>query len=438
MKLPMRSFSDTIVAPITASGGAVAVLRISGPDSYRIGAALCENRPSLRQPRVAVYTALANGDDGIAVVFEEGRSYTGDAVVELSCHGSPASVGSLLDLAVAAGARLAEPGEFTQRAFLNGRLDLTQAEGVRDTVAAQTEAQFRSANNQRRGALRGSIETIRQALLKLLVAVEASTDFSEEIGDLDAEAAAHELERAKTEVEALLSTARSGRILRQGLRIAIVGRPNAGKSSLLNALLRSDRAIVHSSPGTTRDFVEELADLGGLPAVLIDTAGLRETADPVESEGVARTIRLAAGADVVWFVYDSAVGWTQEDERELSALGRDATIVANKADLRATQAKGISVSALEGAGLDGLVAATKSAVAFSDNAGMAISPRVAVELAVALEAIESAISTIQSEMPDDLLTVNLREAIEALGRVTGETASPDLVERIFHDFCIGK
>lgn len=426
------SHFDTIVAPITGGGvAAVAIVRLSGPEAWHIASQVFT--PWNPQPLKAVHGRYAHGDDGLALPFEEGHSYTGEQAVELSIHGSPASVRDLVQACRKAGARMAEPGEFTQRAFLHGRIDLTQAEAVRDTIEAKTEAQLRLANLQREGSLRRRISELRDEIMKALAAVEASVDFSEEIGELDRNSTAASLRSVIDSVNALLETAGVARTLRLGLRVAIIGPPNAGKSSLLNAILGTERAIVTEIAGTTRDFVEEQIEIEGYPVVLIDTAGLRDSEDRVEALGIQRSRAIAANADCVWYVYDASIGWTQVDE---TAAGEKATIVANKADITCGD-KGIPVSAMTGEGIPVLL---KSLPLQADIAHreIVINPRHSESLNHARAALETAVITLESDRPPDLISVLLQDALAALGEITGETASPDMIARIFGDFCIGK
>jgi tRNA modification GTPase len=428
------SHFDTIVAPITGGGqAAVAIVRVSGSDAWSVAAQVFS--PWAPQHLRASHGTYRHGDDGLALPFEEGHSYTGEESVELSIHGSPASVRELVNACIGAGARMAEPGEFTQRAFLNGRIDLTQAEAVRDTIESQTSAQLRLANLLREGSLRRTIEDLTKQITAVLAAVEASVDFSEEIGDLDRQLAATKLQSALDQIEKLIETEHVCRILRQGLRVAIVGPPNAGKSSLLNAILGSDRAIVTEVPGTTRDFVEEQIELGGFPVVLIDTAGLRESQERVESLGIQRSRAIAANADVIWYVYDASDGWTFDDEEHLKSLPA-ATIVANKADLT-TGERGLPVSAVTREGLPALLQ-TLNLEADLAHREIAINPRQSELLQQAQGGLETAITTVQSDRPSDLISVLLQDALYALGQITGETAAPDMISRIFSDFCIGK
>lgn len=433
------SHFDTIVAPITGGGvAAVAVVRVSGPEAWRVASQVFT--PWDPAHLKAVHGRYVHGDDGLALPFADGHSYTGEEAVELSTHGSSASVRLLIDACVAAGARMAEPGEFTQRAFLNGRLDLTQAESVRDTIEARTETQFRLANLQREGSLRRRIDSLRKAVTSVLAAVEASVDFSEEIGELDRRGAAKSLESAAREIRLLLETAGTSRILRNGLRVAIVGPPNAGKSSLLNAILGTDRAIVTEIPGTTRDFVEEQIEVDGFPVVLIDTAGLRESTDRIESIGIQRSRTIASGADHLWYIFDASLGWSPEDESARASLGTLASlsVVANKSDLVASvEHPGLPVSAKTGSGIAVLL---KSLPIDRDIAyrEISINPRHSRLLSSAHEALQSSILTLGSNRPTDMVSVLLQETLYALGQVTGETASPDMISQIFADFCIGK
>ncbi len=434
--MSLSRHSDTIVAPITAVGGAMAVVRVSGPKAWDMGSGVFSPWPSPVVPRSSVYGAYSHGDDGLATPFVEGHSYTGEEAVELSVHGSPASVQALIESLVAAGARMAEPGEFTLRAFMNGRIDLTQAEGVRDTVNAATDAQLRQANLLRDGALRDQVRAIRNDVEGILASVEASTDFSEEVGPLDRALALDGCSTVRADLLRLLDAASAARVIREGVSVAIVGLPNAGKSSLLNAVLGAERAIVTDYPGTTRDTVEERVAMGGLLVRLIDTAGLRPTDDPVERFGVERSRHALENADVVWYVYDASLGWTPADEEAWRTIERPAIGVANKSDLAAGD-RGIEVSATLGTGISVLTDATVGVIGANER-GALLNTRHAPLLQEALCAIDRVAVTVTSEIPDDLAAVDLQAAIRALGEVTGETTPPDVIDRIFHDFCIGK
>jgi tRNA modification GTPase len=319
-----------------------------------------------------------------------------------------------------------------------GRVDLTQAEGVRDTVEALTDAQLRQANLLRSGRLHDEIQEVREEVVGVLASVEASTDFSEEVGNLDRDSAKGRCKAVVANIDRLIGQAEGGQLLRKGLTIAIVGLPNAGKSSILNALLGADRAIVTEYPGTTRDTVEELADLGGVPCRLIDTAGLRSTAEPIEKIGVERARHAAENADIVWYVYDIKKGWTKDDDAQFAKIERPTTILANKCDLKATADKGLAVSAVTGAGLPALIRSVAGKAVAPDAPLPLVNARHLPLLEQAKVALLDVIASLESPVPDDLAAVGLQQAARVLGEVTGETASADVVERIFWDFCLGK
>jgi len=429
---------DTIVAPITGSGpAAVAIVRLSGEEAWAIAASLFPSLPVSPERQHAYYGTFATGDDGYLLLFAEGRSYTGEASAEMSIHGSRASIDALVLAAIERGARQAEPGEFTQRAFMNGRLDLTQAEAVRDTIEAQTSAQLRLANVHREGAWRREVSDLRDEVVGVLAAIEASVDFSEEIGEIDTPGLLGRLEDCSSKANGYIERARAGRILREGLRIAIVGPPNAGKSSLLNRLLGSERSIVTDVPGTTRDYVEERLSVDGYYVVLIDTAGLRHSDDPVESLGIQRSHAQAAQADWIWFLYDGTAGLTSSDLSFLSGQD-DALVLANKADLGGAAREHLPISALTGEGVEALLSLVRKRFEAADPQAPIPTERHRESLGLALGYLTDASLTLKSNRPPDLAAVNLRGAIEHLGEITGETASPDMVERIFRDFCIGK
>lgn len=434
-------FFDTIVAPITAVPGPVAIVRISGPESWKIAASVFKPLPVDLVPRTAYYGRFITGDDGLATFFEERKSYTGEASVELSIHGSIPSVRALVDKAIEFGARAARPGEFTERAVLNGKLDLSQAEGIRDTIAAQTEAQFKQAELHRNGALSSCLKDIEQRLLSVLAAIEAHVDFSEEIGPFNREGALLELQKARAETDRLIATALHGKLVRNGIRIAICGLPNAGKSSLLNAVLGEDRAIVTPMAGTTRDTIEASASIHGLLCILTDTAGMRDSADKIETEGVRRARLAAQSADLVWYVFDATIGWTEEDDREYKALGGTLKQkVGNKVDLPSSAAlvgDAIYVSAATGSNLNLLLKSVSDLVPVVGERPF-VNLRQATELSSAREGLNLAIESLSAEIPLDLTSVHIRSALLHLGHVTGSTASIDLLERVFADFCIGK
>ncbi|MBS1716148.1 MAG: tRNA uridine-5-carboxymethylaminomethyl(34) synthesis GTPase MnmE [Armatimonadetes bacterium] len=429
-------FADTIVALITGAPPApVAWVRLSGPDSFAIARQVLPSFAA--RPNYAEFGKYIFGEEGYAIAFEEGRSYTGEESVELSIHGALASVRALVDACLAAGARLAEPGEFTRRAFMNGRIDLSEAEAVRDTIDAATERQLRSANAQRSGALRAEIEAIEGLVIDVLAAVEASVDFSEETGPFDVPSALSKLGLAQVRTEKLLSTANTGRIVREGARIALLGRPNVGKSSLFNALLGASRAIVTAVPGTTRDTLEEGLILGGLRAVLTDTAGLRDAQDEVEKIGVGLSKEAGENADLIWFLIDAAEGPSSEDEEFLQAMQRPVLKIANKTDLAPAPQGWLGVSATTGVGLPELIAASEAAFAPVTET-LTISSRHTGALLEAKESLEAAIEGLGHDSPSDLITVHLQTSLHALGELTGKTASVDILDQVFSRFCVGK
>jgi tRNA modification GTPase len=377
-------------------------------------------------------------DDGICVLFAEGASFTGEAVAEISCHGSPEIVREIVAGALSLGARLARPGEFTERAFLNGTLDLSQAEAVRDAVDSVTEAQARRAAVVRSGALFDRVSEIEMSVGRALASIEAVVDFSEEVGDLDRAATLVELGDADSKAAALLEGVQPSRLLREGLRVALVGRPNVGKSSLLNALVGADRAIVTDVPGTTRDTIEEMVSVRGFPVVLTDTAGMRDTDDPVEALGVSRSRAAVDQADAVWLVFEGHVGKTAEDLALADELGREVVWVANKSDLGRFEGDAISVSAVSENGIAGLVDWVVAQFETTHEAPLA-NERHGPDLDACRAAIARACETLTNEsLPVDLACVDLYDALDRLGRITGRTAPDEVIQRVFADFCIGK
>ncbi|MCE9557383.1 MAG: tRNA uridine-5-carboxymethylaminomethyl(34) synthesis GTPase MnmE [Armatimonadetes bacterium] len=429
---------DTIVAPITAAGrGAIAVVRVSGSEAFSVARSVFAGLPENVESHRAYFGRFSHGDDGLALVFLDGRGYTGEPSVEFSLHGSPASVSAFLGACEKAGARMAEPGEFTRRAFMNGLLDLTEAEAVRDSVEASTEAQFRAASRNREGALHRELDRIAYELGGVLAAVEASTDFGEEVGPVDQELALQRIDCCLDGIQKLLSTAVAGRVAREGAAVCIVGRPNAGKSSLLNAILGSDRAIVSEFAGTTRDTIEEVVEFGGLPLRLVDTAGLREAENDVEKIGIERSQAEIIAADVVWFVYDVAGGFGEEERDWFEKIERPKVLVANKSDLGS--GPGTVVSAHHLTGLVDLAKATQKLlgdITVGDSG--VINSRHKPLLERARDSTLQARETLTGDVPDDLAAVGLRDALVAIEEITGKNTTDDILDRIFRDFCIGK
>lgn len=457
-------FEDTIVAVATPPGrGGIAILRLSGPDALEIARACVQNGERLGEaPNRAVVTDLTDParpgealDRGIATWFRGPKSYTGEDVVEIAIHGSPVIVDAGLGALLAAGARPATPGEFTLRAFLNGRLDLTQAEAVRDLVNAQTGHQARLAQRQLRGELSLRLLPLKERLLSLIVQLESTVEFVED--DIEPEgrsALSAELSAAAADLAALTSSYRLGRLVVDGFGVALVGRPNAGKSSLFNQLVRSERAIVTASPGTTRDLVSEPIDLEGIPVRLVDTAGLRETEDEVERIGVGRTRSAIADADVVLVVIDGigdsgeAVG-TLLDETD----GAARVVVINKVDLgdpdpalvATVEAVGmvpIRVSALTGEGVEDVRREVVGVIGGGqalENTGFLVTNARHHELLVrASGGLASASESLSAGFSEEIALVGLHESLRCLGELTGETVIDDILGRIFSTFCIGK
>lgn len=430
--------NDTIVASITGPPpAAVVTIRLSGARAWEIGALIAQTSPDKFEDRRATHRFLLTGDDAVILPFTEGHSYTGDQSLEISVHGSSASVRALIEACLNNGARMANPGEFTLRAFMNGRLDLTQAEGVKATVDATTSAQLRAANDLRNGHTALQVKVIRDDLLGALTAVEASTDFSEEIGDLDTDAMEARLDLAIQSINKLLASAPASRIIQQGLTIVVAGQPNAGKSSLLNRLVGYDRAIVTEVPGTTRDTVEVSIEVSGIPCRLIDTAGMRETGDLVERMGIERSQSALTTADFVLYIYDASQGWTEMDRQVVANLTAPHQIIANKSDLAAPN-QGLPISCLTGEGLAELLKSISDQLPTDVGEVPLILERHVTHLDNAKRSLEEALATLDANAPDDLLGIDLRQAIRHLGEIIGDTASPDIIDRIFHDFCIGK
>jgi tRNA modification GTPase len=458
---------DTIVAPATPPGkGAVAIVRLSGALAMRIATALWQPAgvAALRQPRHLGLGTLRDPQTGavvdraMCVTMPGPASLTGEDVVEFHCHGGPYIVRRVLGLAIAAGARMAEPGEFSRRAFLNGRIDLTEAEAVADLINVRSESALRQAIAQLGGALAQRVGQLRGAVIAIRAHLEAEIDFADEGLNLPGrKEIAAEIDRLAGDVALLHDSFRRGRLARDGARAAIVGKPNAGKSSVLNLLLGSDRAIVTATPGTTRDVIEESVTLGPWPLVLQDTAGVREAGDEVERLGIGRTLASVAEADLLIAVFDSSRPFENDDAR-VTALcrGRAGVALLNKSDLRPAVLapadlfeRGLEMPVLRFSALDaGDTPALRDelgravgalAAATGPDDGVAISrERHREALAKALEALESARTSALSGMPPEIVAVDAAAAAEALGTLTGEVGTEDVLDAVFREFCIGK
>lgn len=435
----------TIAAAATPAGGALAIVRVSGPATRAVARGLLglENPAPKRAARRLAARAGRALDEVVAVFSAAPESATGEDTLELSCHGSPLVVRELLDACVALGCRLAEPGEFTRRAFLNGKLDLAQAEAVADLGRARGEIARRAALARLQGGLSRRVRALREPLLALLAEAEARLDHpEEELACASREEAGRALAGARREAALLLAGQERGRVLRDGARVGLFGRPNAGKSSLLNALLGRDRAIVSPRPGTTRDVLEEAAELAGLPATLIDTAGLREAEEEEEAEGVRRAEEQLAACDVAVLLCDAAAGEAEAAplRARAAALRAGAPLlqVWSRCDLAAPPAPGLAVSARTGEGLEALAAAVAAAAAPLDaEEAPACGARQRDALAAALEELDAASAELAAGR-DELLAARLRAACARLGELLGEGAGPDVLDAVFSRFCLGK
>jgi tRNA modification GTPase len=462
--------TDTIAAISTPPGrGGIGIVRLSGPEAASIAAQLVR----LRHPLEHAHAHLASVPDGsetdaqrideaLVTFFQAPNSYTAEDVVEIAAHGSPVVLELLLRRATGLGARLAEPGEFTQRAFLAGRLDLTQAEAVRDLIDAQTLTQARQAAGQMGGALSRRVAPVKQDLVELIALLEAGIDFAEDDVDVTPQSEiARRIDALTPPLAALEASFARGRIVHDGLTLAIVGRPNAGKSSLFNRLVESDRAIVTATPGTTRDLVTERISLDGIPIELVDTAGLRErregareNLEEAEQLGIARSREAFADAALVLIVLDATQPLNDEERRLLAAAeGRPALVAVNKSDLTAvppdakelpaSQAGGIpmlSTSALTGEGIPALrkrilALATGGAAA---EPGLLTNLRQHQAIATTLEALSDAARANQASIPHEMILLDLYRALWALDSLTGQTTPDDILNLIFSTFCIGK
>ncbi|MEM6254418.1 MAG: tRNA uridine-5-carboxymethylaminomethyl(34) synthesis GTPase MnmE [Cyanobacteria bacterium P01_D01_bin.156] len=388
-------------------------------------------------------------DEALLLLMHTPRSYTREDVVEFHCHGGIMAVQQVLQLCIAQGARLAEPGEFTLRAFLNGRLDLTQAEGIADLVGAQSPQAAQAALAGLQGKLTDVIRHCRSRCLDVLAEVEARIDFADDLPPLDENDVKLQLDAILTEVTQVLSTAHQGELLRTGLKVAIVGQPNVGKSSLLNAWSRCDRAIVTALPGTTRDVVESQLVVGGIPVQVLDTAGIREATEQVEQLGIERSQVAAQTADLVVLTVDGTVGWTAAEEELYRTLHhKPHVVVVNKVDLGPPvplpdiKAPVVNTAAAQGQGISHLEDAILSIVQKDQlsaaNLELAINQRQAAAVTCAQRSLKQVQATIEASLPLDFWTIDLRDAIRALGEVTGEEITESMLDEIFSRFCIGK
>ncbi len=488
------NLDDTIVAIATPPGrGGIGVVRLAGPDAKTISAPMLRLRHEL-EPNRAVFGELVEPDEAepdpsgnpnavataqnssacidevVVTYFAKPHSYITDDIVEISAHGSPVVLRHIVELAIARGARLAEPGEFTMRAFLNGRLDLTQAEAVRDLIESQTLFQAKVAAQQLNGALSNRLKPIKQKLVELIALLEAGIDFAEDDVSIAPDAVILDrIAQVESPLLALAGTFSYGKLVHEGLTLAIVGRPNVGKSSLFNQLVERERAIVTAQPGTTRDLVSETVAIGGIPVELMDTAGIRQAFDEAESVGIRKSREALAEADLVLIVIDKTQPISDEDRELLSQVeGRPAIVVANKSDLVATSdAPGwascatnsgrapastnlpeaplppcISTSALTGEGIDALRSAILQHVAgesaITAENGFLTSVRHQKLVNDAIASLGAARDAIAARVPHEMLLLDLYGALHPLDEITGATTTDDVLNLIFGTFCIGK
>lgn len=432
---------DTIAAPATAVGGAIAVIRISGPDALDLGNRIWQgSRPLCREIARMMCLGRCGGDQVLAVYMPGPRSYTGEDVVELHCHGGALAADQVLQTALQAGCRMAEPGEFTFRAFVNGKLDLVRAEAVGEIISADSRMALNLAERQLAGALSKALKSVQDVLISVLAECESHLDFPDEELDWEPDLG-DRLTAPAAKLAELAAGSRDGMVIRQGVRVVISGLPNAGKSSLLNRILGRERAIVTDIPGTTRDTLEETASLGGIPVRLTDTAGLRHSEDEVEKIGIERSRREIASAEVELRVLDASTGDPGDFQPHERAIA-----VWNKMDMAAgmelpeLDCRTVRISALTGENVEELHREFRELVwgkADWTEPDFAVSSRHAAELEKALQALPEA-AALLSEQRWDLAAIPLRSAVEAIGRITGEYADPDILEKIFARFCIGK
>lgn len=442
----------TVAAVATPPGmGAVSLVRISGPDAIHIADLATDGRVSAQAPRMARHCRVRDTsgeiiDDGLLTVFPGPNSYTGEDTVEFTGHGGLLVTREVLGRCLACGALAAGPGEFTRRAFLNGKLDLTQAEGVMDLISAQTRLSLRAARSQLEGILGRRTTEARDSLLETLAHLEAWIDFPEE--DIDPQTGLLLRSRVRevlATVDSLLATADQGRVLREGVRTVIFGEPNVGKSSLLNRLLGFERAIVSDIAGTTRDTIEETINLHGIPLRLVDTAGVREAGDLIEAEGIQRTVRQIEAADLLLEIADASA--PRPTDAVFPATSAKHLLVLNKSDLGEhpswAGAKAVRLSCNTGAGFDSLSQTIRDSLHFGDvdwgEHAVAINARHQASLALARTALTAAIELLEDSASDpELAAIDLREALDALGEIPGRVDTEDLLGVIFSSFCIGK
>jgi len=452
------NLDDTVVAIATPSGrGGIGIVRLAGPEARQITAPLLCLKHELA-PGKAVFGELvdpgassAKIDEVVVTYFAKPHSYTTDDIVEISAHGSPIVLRHVVEVCLARGARLAEPGEFTMRAFLNGRIDLTQAEAVRDLIESQTLYQAKVAAQQLEGGLSRRLQPVKQKLVELIALLEAGVDFAEDdVSVLPAETILHQIAEVRTPLEALAASFAYGKIVHEGLTLAIIGRPNVGKSSLFNRLVEHERAIVTAIPGTTRDLVTETVAIGGIPVKLVDTAGIRRALDETESIGIRKSMEALADADLVLIVLDASQPLTADDEELLSQVElRSAIVVENKVDVSSSefavpgsQHKRVKTSALAGTGIEELRAEILRHIGGEAGqqaeSGFLTNLRHQSLVRDSLGALDAAEAAVRTNVPHEMLLMDLYGSLRPLDEITGATTTDDILNLIFSRFCIGK
>lgn len=459
----MYDTADTIAAITTPLGeSGIGAIRISGPDAYAVGDKIFKSKSAVplkeRRDRSIQYGTIVdeNGtciDEVLALIMKGPHSYTAEDVLEIQCHGGREALESILQIILRSGARMANPGEFTERAFVNGRIDLAQAEAVMDVIQAKSRAGLTSAVSQLEGRLSKVINKTRKELTELVTRLEVMIDYPEEdLEDIAVPDVSGALQEMQEKLQHMLEESQNGRMIRDGVMAAIAGTPNAGKSSLLNRLLQEERAIVTDVPGTTRDVLEEWITLRGVPVCLVDTAGIRETDDTVEKIGVSRARRYLDQADIILAVIDGSRPLTDEDKDILqSAADKNVIIVLNKTDLPSVMtSQDLStygfpicpISASTGDGLEELKDRLLQEVlkgGFTDGPSALLTNTRHIELVrQSAEALERARQSLQDGMPLDCAVIDIRQAWDTLGSITGDTVHDDIVEEIFSRFCLGK
>lgn len=443
--------NDTICAICTGTGGAISIIRIAGPDALKIGSIIWNGTVSLNEkPERQMLYGRCGGDPALAVYMPAPRSYTGDDVVEIQCHGGALAAKRVLDAALNAKARAAKPGEFTFRAFVNGKLDLTQAEAVSDIISAHSQMALNLAERQINGVLSQKISELRRQLTDILAECESRLDFSEENLDWNhPDIFISQIDQILATLTTLAESAKTGMILREGIRVVLAGRPNSGKSSLLNLLLGCERAIVSQIPGTTRDTIEEGAQLRGIPVRLTDTAGLRNSVDQIENLGIGRSRQTISLAQIVFWLLDASEPDLDAEIAELENCGASSNrIIAiwNKIDLAPQRTlpelrfPSVRISTLNHEGINNLLDLFEEIVWGHEHAEepeIAVNSRHLALLNETSTLLPEATEHLTSE-EWELAAILLRDAISALGSITGETIAPDILENIFSRFCIGK